>query len=59
MSVEHTDQPAARPLPVHLTEALQRFDALLMFEPNGTSTVGDHHDPLPEHVDATTGHRLT
>jgi mannose-6-phosphate isomerase-like protein (cupin superfamily) len=35
-----------------------RGAAILMFEPNGTSTVGDHHDPSPEHVDATTGHRL-
>jgi hypothetical protein len=29
-----------------------------MFEPNGTLTVGDHHDEVPDHVDATTGHRL-
>ena len=33
--------------------------AILMFEPSGTSTVGDHHDPVPGHVDATTGHELT
>lgn len=33
--------------------------AILMFEPTGTSTVGDHHDPVPDHVDATTGHELT
>lgn len=32
--------------------------AILMFEPTGTSTVGDHHDPVPDHVDATTGHDL-
>ncbi|WP_431043603.1 cupin domain-containing protein [Streptomyces sp. P1-3] len=32
--------------------------ALLLFEPSGTSTVGDRHDPVPEHVDATTGHEL-
>ncbi|AUG76622.1 cupin [Kitasatospora sp. MMS16-BH015] len=32
--------------------------ALLLFEPTGTSTVGDRHDPVPGHVDATTGHRL-
>ena len=32
--------------------------AILMFEPTGTSTVGDRHDPLPGHVDATTGHAL-
>ena len=31
---------------------------ILMFEPTGTSTVGDHHDPIPAHVDATTGHDL-
>jgi mannose-6-phosphate isomerase-like protein (cupin superfamily) len=33
--------------------------SILMFEPSGTSTVGDRHDPIPEHVDATTGHLLT
>jgi mannose-6-phosphate isomerase-like protein (cupin superfamily) len=32
--------------------------AVLMFEPTGTSTVGDRHDPVPDHVDATTGHAL-
>lgn len=31
---------------------------LLLFEPAGTSSVGDRHDPLPSHVDATTGHAL-
>ncbi|WP_406057903.1 cupin domain-containing protein [Streptomyces sp. NBC_01077] len=31
---------------------------ILMFEPTGTSTVGDRHDDLPGHVDATTGHAL-
>jgi hypothetical protein len=30
-----------------------------VFEPTGTSTVGDRHDDIPDHVDATTGHRLT
>jgi mannose-6-phosphate isomerase-like protein (cupin superfamily) len=30
--------------------------SILMFEPTGTSTVGDHHDDVPAHVDATTGH---
>ncbi|RKT82397.1 Mannose-6-phosphate isomerase, cupin superfamily [Saccharopolyspora antimicrobica] len=30
--------------------------AILMFEPSGTSTVGDRHDEIPDHVDATTGH---
>lgn len=32
--------------------------AILMFEPSGTSTVGDRHDEIPGHVDATTGHVL-
>ncbi|MFC4494208.1 cupin domain-containing protein [Streptomyces ovatisporus] len=32
--------------------------AILMFEPSGTSTVGERHDPLPGHIDATTGHAL-
>ncbi|MEW2488273.1 cupin domain-containing protein [Streptomyces sp. NPDC048411] len=32
--------------------------SLLLFEPSGTSTVGDRHDNVPEHVDATTGHAL-
>ncbi|MFD7236270.1 cupin domain-containing protein [Streptomyces syringium] len=32
--------------------------SILLFEPTGTSTVGDHHDPVPGHVDATTGHAL-
>lgn len=31
---------------------------ILMFEPSGTSTVGDRHDDVPAHVDATTGHSL-
>ncbi|MFD7566566.1 cupin domain-containing protein [Streptomyces tendae] len=33
--------------------------AILLFEPTGTLTVGDRHDEVPEHVDATTGHALT
>jgi mannose-6-phosphate isomerase-like protein (cupin superfamily) len=33
--------------------------AILMFEPTGTLTVGDSHDEVPDHVDATTGHRLS
>lgn len=33
--------------------------SILMFEPSGTSTVGDRHDDVPDHVDATTGHQLT
>ncbi|MGW4893099.1 cupin domain-containing protein [Kitasatospora sp. NPDC004240] len=32
--------------------------AILMFEPGGTLTVGDRHDEVPDHVDATTGHTL-
>nr|WP_206442134.1 cupin domain-containing protein [Streptomyces boncukensis] len=32
--------------------------AILMFEPTGTLTVGDRHDEIPGHVDATTGHPL-
>jgi hypothetical protein len=29
-----------------------------MLEPSGTPTVGDRHDDVPDHVDATTGHAL-
>jgi mannose-6-phosphate isomerase-like protein (cupin superfamily) len=32
--------------------------SILMFEPTGTSTVGNRHDEIPDHVDATTGHPL-
>lgn len=32
--------------------------AILMFEPTGTATVGDRHEEVPGHVDATTGHPL-
>ncbi|MFI6950395.1 cupin domain-containing protein [Streptomyces sp. NPDC050422] len=32
--------------------------AILMFEPTGTPTVGDRHEEVPHHVDATTGHTL-
>lgn len=31
---------------------------ILMIEPGGTSTVGDRHEEVPDHVDATTGHPL-
>lgn len=31
---------------------------ILMFEPSGTLTVGDRHEEVPGHVDATTGHEL-
>ena len=33
--------------------------SIMMFEPTGTLTVGDQHDEVPAHVDATTGHELT
>ncbi len=33
--------------------------ALLLFEPTGTSTVGDRHEAIPDHLQATTGHALT
>ncbi|MFJ5260737.1 cupin domain-containing protein [Streptomyces sp. NPDC088387] len=32
--------------------------AILVFEPTGTLSVGDRHDEVPDHVDATTGHAL-
>ncbi|NUS22874.1 MAG: cupin domain-containing protein [Streptomyces sp.] len=32
--------------------------AILLLEPTGTLTVGDRHDDVPDHVDATTGHAL-
>jgi len=33
---------------------------ILMFEPSGTSTTGDHpQGEIPDHVDSTTGHELT
>ncbi len=32
--------------------------SILMVEPSGTLSVGDRHDPVPDHVDATTGHAL-
>ncbi|MEU6739773.1 cupin domain-containing protein [Streptosporangium sandarakinum] len=32
--------------------------AILLFEPTGTSTVGDRHAEIPDHIDATTGHEL-
>ncbi len=32
--------------------------SLLLLEPSGTLTVGDRHEDIPEHVDATTGHEL-
>jgi mannose-6-phosphate isomerase-like protein (cupin superfamily) len=33
--------------------------AILVIEPTGTLTVGDRHDDVPDHVDATTGHALS
>lgn len=32
--------------------------SILMFEPSGTVSVGDRHEAVPDHVDATTGHAL-
>lgn len=33
--------------------------SILMFEPSGTSTTGDHHEgAIPDHVHTTTGHTL-
>ncbi|MFF2961555.1 cupin domain-containing protein [Streptomyces sp. NPDC057963] len=32
--------------------------SVLFFEPSGTPSVGDRHDAIPGHVDATTGHEL-
>ncbi|MBB5119548.1 cupin [Streptomyces eurocidicus] len=32
---------------------------ILLFEPSGTSTVGDRHEEVPDHVDETTGHALS
>ncbi|MDV9169493.1 cupin domain-containing protein [Streptomyces sp. W16] len=31
---------------------------ILVLEPTGTSTVGDQHEEIPAHVDATRGHTL-
>ena len=33
--------------------------SILLFELTGTLTVGDRHEEVPDHVDATTGHALT
>ncbi|MFF7177126.1 cupin domain-containing protein [Streptomyces sp. NPDC008121] len=32
--------------------------SILLFEPTGTLSVGDRHEEIPDHVDATTGHAL-
>lgn len=32
--------------------------SILMFEPAGTSSTGDHRGDLPDNVDSTTGHAL-
>ncbi|MEU8119011.1 cupin domain-containing protein [Spirillospora sp. NPDC049024] len=32
--------------------------SILMFEPTGTLSVGDRHDDVPDHVDATIGRAL-
>ncbi|MFI6004504.1 cupin domain-containing protein [Streptomyces sp. NPDC051366] len=31
---------------------------IIMVEPTGTLTVGDTHEDIPDHVDATTGHHV-
>jgi mannose-6-phosphate isomerase-like protein (cupin superfamily) len=31
---------------------------VLLVEPTGTLSVGDEHDEVPDHVDATTGHSV-
>lgn len=36
-----------------------RGASILLFEPTGTLSVGDRHDEIPGHVDATTGHALS
>lgn len=33
--------------------------SILMFEITGTSSTGDRHDDIPDHVDSTVGHPLT
>ena len=33
--------------------------SILLIEPTGTSTVGDRHEEIPDHVDVTTGHTLS
>jgi mannose-6-phosphate isomerase-like protein (cupin superfamily) len=33
--------------------------AIMVLEPTGTLTVGDRHETVPGHVDATTGHVLS
>ncbi|MEU0491675.1 cupin domain-containing protein [Nocardiopsis sp. NPDC006139] len=32
--------------------------SILLFEPTGTLTVGDHEGEVPDHIDATVGHPL-
>ncbi|PRY35794.1 cupin domain-containing protein [Umezawaea tangerina] len=32
--------------------------SVLLVEPTGTLSVGDEHDEVPDHVDATIGHRV-
>jgi mannose-6-phosphate isomerase-like protein (cupin superfamily) len=32
--------------------------AILMFEPSGTVSTGDHQGDVPSHVDSTTGHAI-
>ncbi|MCP2336273.1 cupin domain-containing protein [Actinomadura rupiterrae] len=42
----------------HKPSAVKRASVLL-FEPSGTLSVGDRHEDVPDHVDATVGHQLT
>lgn len=37
----------------------ERGAVVLLVEPTGTVTVGDEHDEVPAHVDATTGHLVS
>ncbi|MFY9932257.1 MAG: hypothetical protein WAK82_30040 [Streptosporangiaceae bacterium] len=48
---------AAKPQPF-VPVPTQLLLLLLLLEPTGTSTVGDRHDPVPSHVDASAGHEL-
>jgi mannose-6-phosphate isomerase-like protein (cupin superfamily) len=41
----------------HLTSSAAGA-SILMFEPTGTSSTGDRHDAIPDHVDSTSGHDL-
>lgn len=32
--------------------------SMMVIEPSGTLSTGDHHDPVPDHIDSTIGHAL-